>query len=169
MTVDIVRLRIPYRFARQRVRLGWRDVRFGLVNELLAPEGPVELAIDQVGELAEPPAVLLELAGAGKGELTLELVEQLADSEPQRAEHEIRDRWLYLVLAWIYEHRDDDPDPLQRVEEVYADFGYPEQIGKFVRYMPMDGSDLGSREANERRLFERWKRYVDEAASREAP
>jgi hypothetical protein len=68
------------------------------------------------------------------------------------------------VLAWFYEHRGEVPDPLLRVEEVYADFGYPEQIAKFVRYMPMEGPDLGSREANEHRLFERWKRYIEEVA-----
>jgi hypothetical protein len=166
--VDIVRLRIPYRFVRDRVRMSWREVCFGLVNELLDPAVPVELAIEQVAEIAEPSAALLELAGAGKNEPTLEVVEQLAGGEPQRPENEIRDKWLYLVLAWIHEHRDEVPDPLQRVEEVYADFGYPEQIAKFVRYMPMDGPDLGSREANEQRLFERWKRYLDEAASAHA-
>lgn len=149
--------------------MSWREVRFGLVNELLDPEVPVELAIDQVVEIAEPSAPLLELAGAGKNEPTLEVVEQLAEGEPQRPENEIRDKWLYLVLAWIYEHRDEVPDPLQRVEEVYADFGHPERIAKFVRYMPMDGPDLGSRQANERRLFEQWKRYLDEAAPAHAP
>ncbi|MCB9913053.1 MAG: hypothetical protein H6827_08665 [Planctomycetes bacterium] len=35
-------------------------------------------------------------------------------------------------------------------------------MASFVRYMPKVGPDSGSREANERRLFERWKRYVDE-------
>ena len=68
------------------------------------------------------------------------------------------------MLAWFCEHRGEVPDPLQRVEEVYADFGYPEQIAKFVRYVPMEGPDLGRREANERRLFERWKQYIEEVA-----
>lgn len=167
--MDIVRLRIPYQFIRERARMSWREMRFGLVNELLDPEAPVELAVDQVAEIAEPPGALLELAGTGRGEPTMTLIEQLADGEPQRPENEIRDKWLYLVLAWIYEHRDEFPDPLQRVEEVYADFGYPDQIAKFVRYMPMDAPDLGSQEANERRLFERWKQYVEDAARAHAP
>jgi hypothetical protein len=141
--------------------MSWRDVRYGLANELLDPQAPVELAVDQVGGRAEPSAALLELAGASKNETTVELVEQLANEEPPRSEDEIRDKWLYLVLAWLYEHRGDFPDPLQRVEEVYADFGYPEQIAKFVRYMPMEGPDLGSREANERRLFEQWRQYIE--------
>ncbi len=40
--MDIVRLRIRYRFVRDRVRVSWREVRFGLVNYLLDPQVPVE-------------------------------------------------------------------------------------------------------------------------------
>jgi hypothetical protein len=65
------------------------------------------------------------------------------------------------VLAWLYERRDELPDPLACVDEVYADFDYPPQIARLVRYMPMDGPDLGSREANERRMFERWREYLE--------
>jgi len=162
--VDIVRLRIPYRFVGERTHMSWSDVRFGLVNQLLDPLAAIEMAVDQVGEYEDSSGSLLELAGAGKNEPIMELVEQLASGESPRSEEETRKKWLYLVLAWIYEHRGEDPDPLQRVEEVYADFGYPEHIASFVRYMPMQGPDLGSRDANERRLFERWKRYIDEAA-----
>ena len=144
--------------------MSWREVRFGLVNELLDPRAPIDLAVNLVGELPEPSASLLELAGSNKNEPTMEIIKQLAGEEPPCSEDEIRGKWLYLVLAWIYEHRDGFSDPLQRVEEVYADFGYPEQISNFVRYMPMEGPDLGSIEANERRLFERWKRYVEDAA-----
>ncbi len=162
--MDIVHLRIPYQFIRDRTRMSWRETRFGLANDLLDPQAPVELAVDQLDELAEPSAAVLELAGAGKDEPTSGLVEQLANDDHPRSDDEIRDKWLYIVLAWIHEHRDAFPDPLQTVEEVYADFGYPEQMAKFVRYMPMEGPDLGSREANECRLFERWKRYLDEVA-----
>jgi hypothetical protein len=165
--MDVVRLRIPYQFVRERTRMSWRDVRFGLVNQLLDARAPVELAVAQVGERAEPSVALLELAGAVKGEAAFELVDHLANEEPPHSEDEIRDKWLYLVLAWLYEHRAEVPDPLQRVEEVYADFGYPEQLANFVRYLPMEGPGLGSREANERRLFERW--YIDGAASKLSP
>lgn len=164
--MELVRLGIPYEFIRDRLRMNWRDVRFGLENELLDPLAPVELAAEQVADLEHPPPMLTALAG---GELTMRLIQQLANGEPPCSEAELRDRWLYLVLAWIYEQRDQYPEPLQTVEEVYADFGYPKQIADFVRYMPMVGEDLGSREANELRLFERWKLYLDEAASGYAP
>ena len=94
------------------------------------------------------------------------LIEQLATTEPDQDADKIRSKWLYLVLIWIFEHRESYPDPLQTVEEVYADFGYPERIADFVRYMPMNEPDLVSRELNEQRLYEKWKRYVDEEAAK---
>ena len=78
-------------------------------------------------------------------------------------EREIMERsWLVFSVSLAYILRKDLLDPLQTVEEVYADFDYPEQIASFVRYMPMQGPDLGSRLANERRLFERWRSWVVE-------
>ena len=161
--MDLVKLRIPYAYLRHRARFDWRELRFGLVNELLDPMAPIELAMEQVVELDHPSPALLELAGLVRHEPAGPLVDQLAESEHQRAEDQIRDKWLYVVLAWIYDHRDEFPDPLQAVETVYADFGYPPRIADFVRYMPMIGPDLGSPMANQRRIYERWKRFIDEA------
>jgi hypothetical protein len=161
--MDVVRLRIPHDFIRDRSRLSWRGVQFGLVNELLDPNAPVAFAVDEVAEVDDPSAPLLELASLATGEPTTALVDRLASEEIECPETEIRETWLYIVLAWLYEHRDDFTDPLRKVEEVYADFSYPERIASFVRYMPMDGPDLGSQEANERRLLERWKRFLDES------
>lgn len=162
--MDILRMCISYDFIRERTRMSWREVLFGLVNELLDPRAAVEFAVEQVGTEAEPSAVLLQLAGGAGGEGTKALVAELAESEAPRSEDEVRDKWLYIVLAWIYQHREQSDDPLRRVEEVYADFAYPEQIAAFVRYMPMVGPDLGGPEANEGRLFDRWKEFLDDAA-----
>ena len=163
--MDLIKLKIPAEFIGERASLSWSEARFGIVNELLDPSAAIDLAAEKVAVLEHPPAVLVELAGAEKDEPTQGLVDQLADSEPPPPEKEVRNKWLYLVLAWVYEHRDSYPDPLQIVEEVYADFGYPKQISGFVRYMPMEGPDLGSRDANQQRLFERWKKYLEETAT----
>lgn len=162
--MDIVKLHIPYRFVRARMSVNWSDVHFGLANELLDPQAPLELAAQQIAELPpSPPSALKELLRDGASDVNLGLVQQLADAAPSD-EAETRQRWLYIVLAWFYDHRDTDPDPLQRVEEVYGDFGYPNQIAGFVRFMPMQGSDLGNSEANVRRLFDRWRMYLEQAS-----
>ncbi len=164
--MDVVRLSVPYRFLEAQLRPTWRDVWFGLVHELLDVRAPAEMAAQRVLEAEAPSIALIELSSA-KGEATTRvLVEQLAALEPVQSDEQVRDRWLFLSLAWLYEHREQCSNPLQRVEEVYADFGYPKEVASFVRYMPMEGPDLGSREANEARLLERWKRFVEDARAR---
>ena len=164
--MDRVKLSISRAFIRERTRLTWREVLFGIENELLASGAAVELAGDDLGARDNPPEVLLELAGLGKGEPTRGLVEQLANAAPNQDPAEIRGKWLYLVLGWILEHKESYPDPLQMVEEVYADFDYPESVSAFVRYMPTREPDLGSRELNERRLYENWQRYLDDEGAK---
>jgi hypothetical protein len=160
--MDLIKLSISPAFIRKRARLTWREVLFGIENELLASGAAVEVAGHELGAHDNPPEVLVQLASLGKGEPTRGLVEQLANAAPKQEPAEVRGKWLYLVLGWIFEHRQSYPDPLQTVEEVYADFGYPECVSAFVRYMPTHEPDLGSRELNERRLYENWQRFLDD-------
>ena len=90
---------------------------------------------------------------------------RLADAESTSSD-DVPGKWLYLVLAWLFENRRSVNDPLGRVEEIYSDFDYPREIAPFVRYMPMVGPDLGSREKNEARMYDDWKSYLDRAGRR---
>jgi len=68
-----------------------------------------------------------------------------------------------LVLAWLYEHRLKLADPLGDVESVYADFDYPEEMSRFVRYMPSDDPDLRDHRLNQARIFGKWEQYLRQA------
>ena len=159
--MDVVRLRIPYAFIRGRVRMDWRDIAFGLKEELLDPAAPTQLAAELVNEDSSD-STLIELAGLSGSEDARACVDELATREGEPALAEVRAKWLCVVLTWIFEHRDEYADPLGAVEEVYADFDYPERIASFVRYMPSDAPDLGTRELNEKRLYANWERYLQE-------
>ena len=165
--MDIVKLSVPASFIHARTRLTWRDVLYGIDNELLAAGAAVEFAREAKWDDRTP--ALEELAALGKGEPTRDLVEKLANEEPPRDVGVIREKWLFLVLAWIFAHRAHYPDPLQAVEEVYADFDYPPRITRFVRYMPAEEPDLGSVDLNVQRMHQRWKEYLDEASAEYAP
>jgi hypothetical protein len=161
--MDVVQAWIPYGFIRTRARLTWREVLFGLNESLLDPAAPIEIAIECVTAGGSDP-MLLELSALSVAQDARPLVEALAGKGQDESLQEIRSTRLCLVLAWIYEHRTEYDDPLQEVEKVYADFDYPEGIAGFVRYMPMDEPDLGTRELNEARLYEKWKRYVHDCS-----
>jgi hypothetical protein len=162
--MELIKLNIPAQFVSERARLTWREVLYGIDNELLAPGAAVEFAAGCAATGSSSPA-LVELAELERGEVTRTHVERLAEPEEYQPTEQIKEKWLYIVLAWIFEHRGAYPDALEVVEEVYADFGYPPIIADFVRYMPTDEPDLGSRELNEKRLYEKWKRYLDTASA----
>lgn len=47
------------------------------------------------------------------------------------------------------------------MEQLYADFGYPAAVSKFVRYMPVAPGMLVGLD----RLFDRWARYLADEAT----
>ncbi len=166
--MDVVRLWIPYGFIRNRVRMTWREILFGLDEELLDPSAPTHLATDIVDEANSPDSRLVDLAGLSAHQDARPYVEALAAREPEEPLPEIKAKWLCVSLAWLYERRNEYEDPLREVAKVYADFDYPERIASFVHYMPMDEPDLGSRELNEARLYQKWKDYLDDCWSEHA-
>jgi hypothetical protein len=167
--MDLIRLENSAAFARERTRLSWREVLFGIEQELFDPQGVIDLAVDELASRDDASAALVELAGSERHESTRALVEQLAGAEPVQASDEVEHKWLYLVLSWMYVHKDSYRDPLRVVEAVYADFGYPARIRAFVGYMPVDEADLGSEDLGEQRLYRKWKEYLDETSAVYAP
>ncbi len=157
--------KIPYDFMRQRVKLLWRDVQFGLEHQLVAPQVAIDKATDRLSETEDVSPGEVELASLSENDPILDLVSGLAAAENSTADN-VQAKWLYLVLAWLFENHASMNDPLGMVEEVYSDFGYPREIVSFVRYMPMVGPDLGNREQNEARLYDRWDSYINEVGKR---
>jgi hypothetical protein len=159
--------KIPYGFAAERTALSWGDVRYALERQLVAPDTAIQRATDALSDSAASPDELA-LASSTAADPVLDIVRRLTETKGYRPE-DSEEKWLYILLAWLYENRDGFEDPLGLVEEVYAEFGYPRAIAPFVRYMPMVGPDLGSRERNELRLFSYWEKYLDDSNNRFRP
>lgn len=130
---------------------GWRDVqKFALVN--LGNERSSTFDIDN------------QIVGLGKNDASeiMRLGQSAASSECES--EDIPDRWRFLLLKWVYEKRDSFTHPLGVVEELYAEFGYPEDMESFVSFLPpSDGWEPMKHSAseNEARLFEKWRVYVE--------
>lgn len=145
-------------------RWSWQDILAGRELGLITLRTVVDAAVSQV-EDPDPSPAIVELACCSSDDPdVLPLLHRLAEEEPGNAEG--GDLWLYLVLRWVLENRELFSDPFQVVEEVYADFDYPEVVAPFVRYMPSEEPDLGSREANEARLLDKWKVFIEREHAR---
>lgn len=134
----------------QGYRLGHVDDRsvVQLAEQLLTSGAPVSAPTEEL-------ALLL----SAEYDRVPDLIAEIEASDPS-ATSEQTDVWLYLVLAWMYDHRDELADPLGEIETVYADFGYPEQIEGLVRYLPAPAGQPTGRDAVEAR----WKSYLDRAS-----
>jgi len=150
---------IPLEFIQRRHGLTWREVGVGIREQWLRRGDAVAIAMDQVERGDEGPD-LLALAGVLKedeGEV-VELVSVLVSRIPGNSEQDARLTWMRVLLAWVYEKRSSFSDPLGIVEQIYADFGYPDEIRHLVRYNPPEDS---SSEGGEESLLRRWGEYVN--------
>ena len=155
---------IPYTFIHERVLLSWQDALWGYDRQLIGWSDIVAIA-ENCLLLGSDNPMEVELAGLGKSEAQLvgELLRVLASNEPDDAVISSETKWLFLMLAWLFENRDSVSDPLGEVEIIYADFDYPAEIESFVNYMPVtDGYDPSkhSTEENKARLFSKWEQYL---------
>ncbi|ANM28471.1 hypothetical protein ABI59_00760 [Acidobacteria bacterium Mor1] len=166
--MELIKVRLIHPFIRERIKLTWREIKFGLDHDIMDSDAAIEFAVEQVACEAKPSADLLEVAEAHPGSSISRAVDRLAQAEARGSEEQTRQKWMFLVLAWIYAHRDEFDDPLERVADAYADFGYPEEIASIVYYMPNEG-DQGNREGSVERMIERWKQYLEKAGAKYRP
>lgn len=133
-------LTIPLDFIEARAgRLTWRELAYGLDAGLLDPRAAREVVATRSGGGRGATGRVVDLHAFARGrsaEHARAKLERLARREPEQLHELIRDKWLFLVLAWLFEHRGARPDALGEVEQVYAAFDFPECMEGFVPYLP---------------------------------
>lgn len=153
-------------FILDKVTLNWAEVLWGYEQGYLSWSSIIQLAEQRLTEGSENPSEI-ELASFTK-EQASQVNDRLRDfvgTIPSDSQEQIKKKWLFLVLAWVYEKRTNFPEPLETVEIIYSDFDYPEEISNFVRYMPpLDGYDPSkyTREENVGRLYKKWAQYLSD-------
>jgi hypothetical protein len=161
---------LPFNFVRYRVDLTWADVAWGFQHGWLDAASVVECAVAQLAGDDDASPTVVELAGLTRSDLTEVpfLLAKVVGAAGTEANPDSERKWLYLVLAWLYDRRAELSDPLGVVEQLYADFGYPAELRGFVRYMPPEGHyepQAHTHAENIARLFSKWKEYLDSFAA----
>lgn len=153
--------RLPKTFVAKHVTLSWSDMLYGLEHGLLDETTVQEFAIDKVAPESGPESPELRIAVINRG-CPAEVRDVLIDAANGEDDESSRDcgrKWCFLVLQWLFEHREDLADPLADVENVYADLGYPAEVAAFVTY---ETGPIGADESVDprARLFGRWAAYL---------
>lgn len=136
--------------------LSWGDIEYGLDRGFLTSTGVVEYAVKRLS--AESPAEQYELAC-----LTGDDANDVRECVGRLAVKDVRDvggsekAWIFLSFLWVFINRGKYQDPLGIVEELYADFDYPESAAPIVRYMPAADPSV----AGENQLFKNWSNMLE--------
>ncbi len=149
-----------YEFASKVADFTWQEVLTAVERKVVSRQFAIEHAMAKLAVMDEYPDALVELASLSKSDDIHPFIDELAEGEDSVSN--VNEKLLFLVLSWLFETKDTYDDPLSVVEEIYADFDYPDSISGFIRYMPSDEPDLGSFEKNSARLIDKWKSFIDD-------
>lgn len=132
-----------------------RGYRLGYVNE----QDVVHLAETAAGRWHSSPAALEELSLLLSDEIDRvpDLIDQLENDSPTDDFDPSR-VWLFLVLSMLWERGKSSPDALDSIEQIYAEFDYPDEIQEFVPFLPAPAGV----HSGEAALEGRWRSYLEE-------
>ncbi|MEQ1137048.1 DUF2247 family protein [Acinetobacter seifertii] len=159
---------IPADFINEKVNLSWCDIKWGYENNLITSELPIKKAEN---------IVLTEIYTKAELELSFLIPNQSNDIFPflnelcseTNEDSTIREKWLCILLSWLWIKRESFEDPLDEVESIYTDFAYPAEMDSFIKYMPpTDRYDpsLYSYAENINCLMKNWESYLQKSAEK---
>ncbi|WP_281257751.1 DUF2247 family protein [Paenibacillus donghaensis] len=158
---------LPYNFfVLNLVNITWSDILFAIKQRFLTYEAAIEHAIHVINREELPSNDVIELACLDKEEDIDLYLDKLSSSISEKDYSMAKEKNLYLILKWVFENKNNYSDPLEVVECIYADFDYPEEISRFVRYMPTNQPMLYSLELNIERLYKNWNDYLEKQKKR---
>ncbi|MFT2016424.1 DUF2247 family protein [Streptomyces sp. 796.1] len=131
----MARFKVPGSFIVGRVTLTASEVAYGRRWGWLDDHSTVQIILaklQQGGELSEAEkrwalALPEEILRGGLPDISA----GSADESP-----EVAAVWVYLSVAWLCENVSVRRQLFDAIEQLYADFDYPEEVEGFVQYMP---------------------------------
>ena len=64
--------------------------------------------------------------------------------------------WIYILLSWVFENKHNYINTFEIIDEIYADFGYPEEASTLIRYIPATEGSATS----EDQLAHNWEDFL---------
>ncbi|KIA61653.1 DUF2247 family protein [Nocardia vulneris] len=149
---DSVKFNIPASFIAERAELTPSELRYGYEHQWITSKDVVALALTSIVPADDKMAVIEDISLLLSDELDRipDLMEKLFDHDEKV--------WLYLALAWVHENRSEFEEPFKTVDLLYADFGYPDDVGDFVTFMPPPPGGVPGVPG----LTQRWQKYLDD-------
>jgi len=157
--------KIPYSFIIKRYLPTWSEINMAIKEGWIEHNFAIDYAIAQLEKDSEDEDEI-QIAGLLRGQeiCITEIISRLCLKDSGFDEEKSKIRWLRLILAWIFENKRSYSEPLDILENLYVDFGYPKEIKHLIRFnIPTDGySPQGhTEEENIKRIYRLWGEYID--------
>lgn len=151
-----------------KMSLNWTMIYYGIRNNLLR----IDIAQDFVYRKMEQGEELLEeeleLSWhlSNKGDV-LELIKKILDIQGglEKSTKNVADRIRIAIIVYLRNNEKDVEKLLEQINSVYADFGYPVDMERFISYMPADDNYNNLHytvEENRERLLSKLDCFIDE-------
>jgi len=145
-------------FIGEKTSLSLPELRWAFDNGIIGAQIAVDVAkaMKRAGDDSNVVTRLASVTHAELGEVREILSEvKVGDEEAD----ESRRKWAWLVLSWLYEHHRDDADVLDKIDGLYADFGYPQEMAAFGPYAPAYQAK-GDPTDQRKEVVGEWRRYL---------
>lgn len=162
---NTLQIKFPLEYCMKNARLNWADISWAIYHDFMIFGAAIDFAVimlEQNPLLDKDEQALAELTlnqYATKHDVFPPLLRLSAKTSPKER-IDAKQKILFLLLNWVYEHRENYPDPLYLVEVIFDDFDFPDALKPFIRYLPLDEPPLNSTVLNEERLLQHWKCYL---------
>lgn len=155
--INPLNMTFTYEYVASIVTLNWNDINFAIKNNFLVYQTAIEHALVELQKNESQLPEVMELACILQSELefkydVVDLVSKLAT--PQRSEDNsnLREKFLYVSLNWVYEHKDDYCNPIEVIDILCDETNYPDEVKNLVSFMPTLGTGTKSDSMTERQL-----------------
>lgn len=147
------------------VRITWNDVYFGIKNGFLNLDCVRDYALRCIELNEDVFQEVIDLAWPNKDELSvIEIIKKILDKEQNFNVEKASMKWQYCIIKHL-ESKNLKPEELHsKLNELYADFNYPEDMEEFISYMPTkDGYNPTehSKDENNKRILQKVADFLE--------
>lgn len=132
-----------FSFSQTKTNWSWQELLYGMENKIIDRSEVINFATHVLDEGILGFDWVLKIAIADEYEDILPYIHELINLEDSEDNIMIQDKWRYAILKELYAKKSNYEDFNEKVEEIYADSDYPEDMAGFIGYMPsVDGKSM---------------------------
>ena len=129
---------LKYDQAHAVIDLNWQDIWYGIDAGLMHPDYPIHFAVALAKRGRELSSPELEIACLQLGEPVSDHLKAIISKGQESRPDTSKMKVMNLLLLSLISEADDIEAATRVVEDIYVEFGYPQSLARFVRYMPVD-------------------------------